>query len=75
MRTKHFRSKTRCGLSVRWGINTNKDGKWKIVSLGEARNGRDPFPTALLPFDLTNAVINGPAFKTQGEAEIYARGL
>lgn len=75
MTWRKFRCKARCGLSCQWAVGKNKEGKWKAMSLGKVKQGRSPVPLDFVPFELSNAVLNGPVFETQTEAEIYVRGL
>lgn len=75
MSEKTFRCKTSCGLSVQWRVGQNRDGKWKATGLSNARYGRDPIPLDFIPYELSSAVMNGPSFDTQQEAEIYVRNL
>jgi hypothetical protein len=72
---KNIRCKARCGLSIKWGIGQTKDGKWRAMSLGDAKNGRSPVPTDFVPFELSNAVYNGPKFDTPEQAEAFVRSL
>ena len=72
---KKFRCKSQCGLSIKWAIGQTKDGKWKAMSLGDCKMGRNPIPTDFVPFELSSAVYNGPRFDTATEAELYVRGL
>ena len=51
------------------------DQKWKVVGMGKVRNGRNPVPVDFLPFDLSNAVVNGPRFDTEQECIAFVRGL
>lgn len=75
MAWRKFRCKAQCGLSCRWAVGKNSDGKWKAMSLGDVKNGRNPVPLDFIPFELSNAIFNGPVFESQTEAEIYIRGL
>lgn len=70
-----FRCKARCGLSIMWGIGKIKDGKWKAMSAGKMKQGREPFPHSFAPYEIGAAVINGPRFDTADEAERYVRNL
>lgn len=72
---KKIRCKSSHGLSCQWSIGQNKDGKWKAVGLGSIKRSGHPVPTDFAPFELMQAVMNGPTFDTQAEAEIYARTL
>lgn len=59
-----IRRKTRCGITLSFRIADQKDGSFKLRSAGKARMGRDPIPLDFVPFEITNAVINGPRFDT-----------
>jgi hypothetical protein len=72
---KTIRCKARCGLSCKWVLDRTKDGQFKAISLGGAKRGRDPVPTAFIPFELSSAVIGGPSFPTMDEAERHVRSL
>ncbi len=73
--SKKIRCKARCGLSCQWSIGQTKDGKWKAMSLGNVKRGRNPVPSDFVPFELSNAVYNGPTFETLDQAEQYVRSL
>ncbi len=72
---KKIRCKSSHGLSCQWSIRQNKDGKWKAMSLGSIKSRGRPVPNDFAPFELMNAVINGPVFDTQSEAEMFVRAL
>ncbi len=75
MTWRTFRCKGKSGLSCKWSIGQNKEGRWEIMSLGNVKNGRLTVPSAFVPFELSNAVMNGPEFSTAEEAERYVRSL
>lgn len=70
-----FRYKTRSGISCQFYCGKAKSGRYKILSIGKPRLGRDPIPIDFVPFEISNACINGPSFDTLGEAERFARSL
>lgn len=72
---KKIRCKSSHDLSCQYRIGQNKDGKWKAMSLGSIKSRGRPVPTDFAPFELMNAVVNGPVFPTQDQAEKYVRGL
>ncbi len=72
---KTLRVKSSSGITATWRIGRNLAGKFKALSLGKAKVGRNPLPLDFVPFEMSNAVINGPAFETEDEAERFVRGL
>lgn len=73
---KTIRCKTKCGLTVTWRIGKARSGKFKALSLGKAKAGRDPVPLEFVPFELSNAVLgSGIEFATLDAAENYVRSL
>jgi hypothetical protein len=73
---KKIRCKAQCGLSCQWTIG-EKAGRWRLVGLGNVKNGRNPVPTDFVPFELSNAVLghHKPDFATFEEAAQHARSL
>lgn len=45
------------------------------MALGSVKMRGRSIPTDFAPFHLMNAVVNGPAFDTEIEAEIFIRSL
>lgn len=78
-KTRSFRAKAKCGLSLKWTIGPNREGtKWKAIAVGDAKMGRQPIPTAFIPnhdFAISSAVIGGPSFDSLDEAERYVRSI
>lgn len=74
MKTLRFKSNI-AGITATWRIGKNRSGKFKVVSLGRPKIGRDPIPLAFIPFEMSNAVINSPEFDTEIEAERFIRRL
>ena len=76
MAYKKIRCKARCGLSCQWTIG-HKNDRWRVVGLGNVKNGRNSVPTDFVPFELSNAVMSPlkPDFATFAEAEQYVRSL
>lgn len=72
---KTLRFKSNSGITATWRIGQNREGKFKALSLGNAKAGRNPLPLDFVPFEMSNAVINGPSFETEYEAERFVRGL
>jgi hypothetical protein len=72
---KKFRCKSSHGLSCQWSIGQKKNGRWKIMSLGDIKRGRRPMPVDFAPFELMNVVINGPDFATEAEVRNFVRSL
>lgn len=72
---KSFRCKSSHGISCQWRIGQKPDGKWKAVGMGSAKVRNRPVPLDFVPFELSNAVMNGPSFDTSAEAEQYVRSL
>lgn len=72
---KKIRCKTQCGMSVKWRLGQARDGKWKAMGLSDAKMGSRPVPLDFVPFELSNAVINGPSFDTIDQAEAFVRSL
>lgn len=72
---KKLRFKSSSGITATWGIGQNSEGKFKALTLGNAKVGRNPMPLDFVPFEMSNAVINGPSFETEHEAECFVRGL
>ena len=73
--SKSIRCKAKCGLSLKWRLGQTKDGKWKPLSVGDCRRGGIPIPTDFVPFEISNAVVNGPRFDTIEQAESFIRSL
>lgn len=70
---RKFRCKTSTGISLSFTVFKSKDG-FKI-SAGKARRGKSPIPLDFLPFEITNAIINGPVHPSEDAAEQYARSI
>ncbi len=73
--SKIVRLKARCGITASWRIGKTKAGKFRAVGLSKARMGRNPIPLDFVPFEMSNAVMNGPSFETEGEAEAFVRSI
>lgn len=73
MKTLRFKSSS--GITATWRIRQTKEGKFKVASLSNAKVGRNPLPLDFVPFEMSNAVINGPTFDTEIEAEVFIRGV
>ncbi len=74
MSDKPMRRKFRCktgGVSCWWTIG-KRTGGFGAIGL---RSATKHFPTCFLPFWMSNAVVNGPAFSTLDEAEHFVRTL
>jgi len=69
---RKIRCRARCGDVFIWTIGQNKAGKWKAMSVGKPKG---TLPIDFAPFEISNAVVNGPAFETQDEAETFVRSL
>lgn len=74
---RKFRCKAKCGVSCRWTIGQRVSGKWGVISMGNAKLGRNPMPLDFVPFELSNAVLGHgkPEFDTADECETYVRSL
>ena len=72
---KTLRCKSSSGITATWRIGQTREGKFKALSLGKTNVGRNPLPLAFVPFEMSNAVINGPSFETEYEAECFIRSL
>lgn len=72
---KTIRFKSSFGITASWRLGKNKAGRFKAMSLGNAKVGRNPMPLDFVPFEMSSAVINGPAFGTMVEAENYVRSI
>lgn len=77
MPSKSFRCKASNGLSCKWTVATDKEGKWKVIALGSVKNGRNPVPSSFVPFELSNEVMRAikPTFDSAAEVEAYVRSL
>jgi hypothetical protein len=73
MKTLRFKSSS--GITATWRIGKNREGKFKALSLGNAKVDGNPLPLDFVPFEMSNAVINGPSFETEYEAECFVREL
>ena len=76
-RYRKVRCKTSHGFVVSWGILLQKDGKWRISTLGSPRLGNSAVPISMLPFALSNVVMGSsqPEFDNFEDAERYVRAL
>ncbi len=72
---RKIRCKSRHGISCRWVIGPVKDGGYQILMMGKAKIRNQPIPLDFVPFELSNAVMNSPTFKTLDDAEVYVRSL
>ncbi len=70
-----IRFKSRCGVTASWRIGLNRDGRFKALALSKPRIGRNPLPLDFVPFEMSDAVINGPSFETEVEAVAYVRSI
>ncbi len=72
---KTLRCKSSHGLSCQWRIGEKPNGKWKAIGLGSVKRGGQSYPLDFVPFELSNAVMNGPEFDSAAEAENFVRSL
>lgn len=70
---RNLQCKCQAGISCRWTIGKSKDGGFKALSVRSARKG---FPSAFLPFEIMDAVMNrNIRFDSMDAAEAYVRSL
>lgn len=75
MAWKTKRRKTSCGIVASFRYTQRESGKWKVVAAGNFRAGRNPVPSAFVPFEISNAVCCSLEFETEAGVLAYIEAV